>query len=341
MTHSGQLAPIAQPFVKQRRSDPAIWTGTLPGQASPAFAWEDVIDDSEAPPFAVSGTSAPGGVSILKSQSQCPFQAFAKYRLAARRPEDACFGFDARDRGSFLHRALENVWRHLQTRDQLKATSAQERRTIIHGAVDAAVGQQDDSPFHRLAGEAERFRLEEVILEWLTLEEARDQSFTVEHIEKDQSLQISGLPLSLRIDRVDRLRDGSAVLIDYKSGEPKLKSLDGDRPAEPQLLVYAAAMNERVEGLFFAQLKPRALKAVGWSRTSQFPVKGRGRKNTRLDWNQFLQNSNTAVQNIAAEFMSGWAAVDPQPAACTFCNLKPFCRVNEQRGASEDADDAE
>ena len=340
-THSGHLASVARPFVKQKRNDLAVWTGTLPGQSSPRFASEVVIDDSEAPPFTVVGTSAPGGVSILKSQSQCPFQAFAKYRLAARRPEDACFGFDARDRGSFLHRALENVWRQLQTRDRLKATSPQDRRSLIHEAVTAAVGQQDDSPFHKVAGEAERARLEEVILEWLALEEAREQSFTVEHIEKDQSLQISGLPLNLRIDRVDRLRDGSAVLIDYKSGEPKLKSLEGDRPAEPQLLVYAAAMNERVEGLFFAQLKPRALKAVGWSRTTQFPVKGRSRKNTRLDWNQFLHDSNTAVQKIAAEFMSGWAAVDPQPGACTFCNLKPFCRVNEQRGASEDAEDAD
>lgn len=339
--HSGHLAPAARTFVRSRKSDLPVWSGLLPGQAPPTLASDDPLEDGAAPPFHVTGVSTPGGVSILKSQSQCPFQAFAKYRLAARSPEEACFGFDARDRGTFLHRALENVWRDLQTRDRLKATSFVDRRNLVHQAVAAAVGQHEDSSFHQLAGEAERTRLEEVILEWLTLEEGRDQPFTVEHIEKDQSLQISGLPLNLRIDRVDRLRDGSAVLIDYKSGEPKLKSLEGERPSEPQLLVYASAMNEPVEGLFFAQLKPRALKAVGWSRTSQFPVKGRSRKNTRFDWDNFLQSSNDAVQKIASEFIAGLAVVDPQPGACTFCNLKPFCRINEQSSVREDSDDAD
>lgn len=340
-THSGDLAPVAQPYTKRRKNDLAIWSGLLPAAVPPAFVSGEALEDSLAPAFHLTGTTVSGGVSILKAQSQCPFQAFAKYRLGARRPEDACFGFDARERGSFLHRALEHVWRQLKTRDQLKATPHAERRTLIHEAVQAAVGQQDDSPFHQLAGEAERTRLEEVILEWLTIEEGRDQPFTVEHIEKDQSLQIAGLPINLRIDRVDRLRNGSAVLIDYKSGEPKLKGLEGDRPAEPQLLVYAAAMDQPVEGLFFAQLKPRALKAVGWSRTTQFPVKGRSRKNLHPDWDGFLDHSREAVQNIAAEFVDGWAAVDPQPGACTFCNLKPLCRVNEQNGGTEDSDDAD
>ncbi len=339
--YAGMLAPAVEQHTKATRKAPLVWTGLLPGQVSPSSLSEELIEDGQAPPFQAVGTSAPGGVSILKSQSQCPFQAFATYRLSARRPEDACFGFDARERGSFLHRALEAVWTQLQTRDRLRATGVDDRRAIVRSAVEAAVGRQDDSPFHELSGEAERERLEDVILEWLTLEENRQQPFTVEHVEKAQSLAVGGLPLNIRIDRVDRLSDGSAVLIDYKSGEPKLKSLEGPRPAEPQLLVYATALRERVEGVFFAQLKPRALKAIGWSHTTQFPAPPKSKiKNVRSDWDTFLQQSADAVENIALEFLEGCAVVEPQPGACTFCNLKPFCRINEA-GAHEDADDVD
>ncbi len=334
---SAPLAPIARQWTNPAKGKPRVWSSPLAGCAdSPAQV--EVLQDSQAPPFPVPEGTAPGGVSILRSQSQCPFQAFATYRLAAKRPEDACFGFDARDRGSFLHSALERVWLTLQTRDRLKETSQAERRALVQAAVANAVGQQDDSPFHQLAGEAERERLEELILEWLVMEASRDEPFTVEHIEKSQPFSVAGLPLSLRLDRVDRLSDGGLVLIDYKSGEPKIKSLEGERPTEPQLLVYASALKESVDGLFFAQMKPRKLRAIGYSRTQQFPKKGNSQAKARDDWDSFLEAATENVETIAGEFVSGWASVDPQKAACTWCNLKPFCRINEGRGETDDDD---
>ncbi len=333
------LAPAAKPWTEPVKGKPRVWSGLLPRNAPPLVDIESLAD-SQAPPFTVPGGTAPGGVSILKSQSQCPFQAFATYRLAAKRPEDACFGFDARDRGSFLHHALEQVWLQLRTREQLRSTGPAERRALVSAAVTNAVGRQDDSPFHQLAGQAERERLEELIMEWLVLEERREQAFTVEQIEKSQTLALAGLPLSLRLDRVDRLANGSLVLIDYKSGEPKLKSLEGDRPSEPQLLVYAAAVNEPVDGTFFAQIRPRNLRAIGISRTQHFPKRRGGQTKVKPDWDQFLNDATTGVESIASEFLAGQAIVDPQKGACTWCNLKPLCRVNEGKGES-DEDDAD
>src|SRR5207248_9801368 len=133
-------------------------------------------------------------------------------------------------------------------------------------SVNQALNIEQDSPFREQNVLAERERLEELILDWLRIERNRKQPFTVETTEQERSFKIAGLDLRLRIDRVDRLKKGNLVLIDYKSGEPKIKQLEGDRPAEPQLLVYAAAMKQDVDGIFFGQLKPRDLRAVGFSR---------------------------------------------------------------------------
>src|SRR3954454_23900998 len=90
----------------------------------------EVVEDFQAPPFD-SSEPLSGGVGVIKSQAQCPFRAFAEYRLHAQRPEDACFGFDPRERGGYLHRALEAVWKCLESSERLLQASDSELRTLL------------------------------------------------------------------------------------------------------------------------------------------------------------------------------------------------------------------
>ena len=94
-------------FVAKKSKELTVWEGRLPNES---FALEPLEQrpDGQAPAFVAVG-EVRGGTGVIKAQSQCPFQAFAKYRLNARRPEDASFGFDALDRGSFVHKSLEIV----------------------------------------------------------------------------------------------------------------------------------------------------------------------------------------------------------------------------------------
>ncbi|MGI8635460.1 MAG: hypothetical protein ACR2KZ_08660, partial [Segetibacter sp.] len=125
------------------------------------------------------------------------------------------------------------------------------------------------------------------------------------------------------------------------SGEPSRKSLEGDRPGEPQLLIYAAAMGGEVDGVFFGQLKPRNLKAVGYSREQQFP--GRAMGVLREKWDGFLEMSRDSVEGLAREFVEGRAAVDPVKGACQYCHISPLCRVHElaDSGSELGVDDTE
>lgn len=330
-TYSGRLSGLAERFVTPARTELIEWQGKLPRQSYMPIALDE-IEDTTAPPYKQNeGTR--GGASLIKAQSLCPFRAFAEFRLAAKTPEDGCLGFDSRERGGFVHEALRNVWDHLKTHQQLLATPRDELRVIIQDAVEEAVRNSDSGPFEQLISRTERERLEKVIDEWLDVERARKQPFSVETVEQERFHDFPGLRLRLRVDRLDRLRNGKLVLIDYKSGQQTRGKLKCPRPAEPQLLVYASAVGNEVDGIFFGELKAREPRAVGFSREKYFPGPA---AEVKKDWRLFLAESEAEVERLAAEFVRGHAAVDPIKTACEYCRVKPFCRVNE--GARQEHD---
>ena len=327
---SGRLSPPAARFVAPVPKM-GHWRGNLPGESfKPAIL--EGKEDADAPPFQAVGVIR-GGTGIIRAQSLCPFRAFAEYRLGGSSPEEGCLGLDARDRGGHLHRALEFVWQKLQTRDRLRSVSPAARETLVKEAILEAVKDDRSSPFHEVVTAVERERLQEVILGWLDIESSRVEPFVVEITEQERHCELSGLPLRLRVDRMDRLPDGSLVLIDYKSGPQTRNKLKGERPSEPQLLVYASAVGAQVDGLLFAELKPRDQRPVGVTRSKQFDSRSVdviGKK-----WEAFLAESEANVTRLASEFRQGAAAVDPLPGACSYCAQKPLCRVNELGGGEE------
>jgi probable DNA repair protein len=286
------------------------------------------LDDSQAPPLAPDAVVS-GGTQLIKSQSACPFQAFAKWRLQAEPLEEATFSFDPLDRGNFLHDALACVWREIKTLEALRSMSSPEIAAAIDRAVDHAVASDRVATvFREQLRLAERQRLKLILGAWLAIEAERTVDFTVETTEQDSHYELGPLRLRLRLDRIDRLKDGRLVLIDYKSGEPKTKSLDGERPSEPQLLVYAAALGAAVDALYFAKLKARKEGAVGYGRQPHF---GGKKEESEEDWAACLHDWKSIVEKLGREFVQGYAVVDPQPKACEWCRMKPLCRIREAR----------
>ncbi|MBV9675108.1 MAG: PD-(D/E)XK nuclease family protein, partial [Acidobacteriaceae bacterium] len=294
-----------------------------------------VVDDTNAPPFE-SNEVARGGVEIIKSQSLCPFRAFAEHRLHANSPEDAGFGIDARDRGSFLHGALECIWKKLETLERLQNMDALELRELVCAAVREAIEDRHHNPFHQLLNQTERERLETLVIQWLNFERERKIPFTVEHLEGERTVDLNGLHLQLRVDRIDRLSDGSVILIDYKSSDLKIKDLEGTRPAEPQLLIYAAALEENVEGVYIAKPRPRRPESIGFAYQEHFPASKQSRKKT--PWEQIRDESRHYLYSIAAEFVAGYTPVRPEKGACMYCDLTALCRIGEKAKVDDDED---
>ena len=119
----------------------------------------EVVDDTQGPALPA-GVATPGGTHLLKSQSACPFQAFARWRLNAEGLEEGVFSFDARDRGDFLHRALANVWRALKTSARLREMPAAELESVVSDAVTESLASDPvDTTFRVQLRQAESDRL--------------------------------------------------------------------------------------------------------------------------------------------------------------------------------------
>jgi probable DNA repair protein len=335
-TYSDRILPAAAKYLSADFGNWSLWQGRN-AQQSFGPAELERVEDTNAPPYRA-GNRSLGGTGLVKDQSQCPFRAFAARRLNARAPEDGSFGFDSRDRGGFAHEALSIVWNELKTQQALKNYPPLHLQFLVQEAVKTAVRTRSKGPLHQQLSLAEMERLSSVVLEWLEVERERRRSFEVEVTEQKRAMDIAGLHLDIRIDRIDRLNNGKCLLIDYKSGDTSAANLNGERPKEPQLLAYAAAMRDEVDGMFFAQLKPRDPKLVGYAR--EMHIEGQKPFAKDMAWDEYLDDRTGVVERLAQSFMAGEAAVHPLPGACEYCTLAPLCRVNELRcGENKDSDD--
>ena len=281
-------------------------------------------EDAVGPPLP-DGLEQKGGVGTLKDMAACPFRAYAIHRLGARPLEDPSLGIDAREKGSGVHKALEEFWREVKTHGQLYVLSPEDLRAAVARA--AALAIADPTALGRTL---ERRRLERLILEWLELEKKRPP-FTVVEFEAERKALIGGLPIKTRIDRVDEVEGGGRILIDYKTGQVHGSAWSGDRMDEPQVPLYCTSEPEPVAAAAFAQVRTGELQFLGVSESGELGSamkamgldKGRSMAERVGEWDRVLTN-------LAMDFRAGVARVDPKSRkSCDFCHLTALCRVTE------------
>ncbi len=303
------------------------------------------ISDANAPPINNSIKPIKGGAQILKDQAACPFKAFATHRLGARALDTPEHLLSASERGVLLHRALELVWKTTHTLQQLKELDIRALNTIINQAATSAVlrlaGKRPD-----LLGETlvnlEIERLHNLVHTWLKVEMDR-QPFEVDATESAARVELSGITLTLRIDRIDRLEDGSLVLIDYKTGECNIRQWQGERPDDPQLPLYSIslAVTNDVCALAFAQVNVDKQRFLGIARQQNVasgitpPEKIKNWEMAR-EWPDLQVQWRAYLEALMTAFARGEANVDPKNGTtCRYCNLGSLCRVKDARSFSE------
>ncbi|MEJ2307918.1 MAG: PD-(D/E)XK nuclease family protein [Gammaproteobacteria bacterium] len=304
-----------------------------------ATAETESVDDTLAAPVDPA-VIPPGGSNILKEQAACPFQAYIHFRLAADRLEEPVTGFDARSRGTLTHRALELLWQAVESHARLVSLGEEALRAAIRIAVTQALDEErSETGLRQNYSDIEQLRLERLLWNWLELEKQR-QPFRVEETEAALEIELAGLGLSLRADRTDRLEDGQRIIIDYKTGAHFSCDWESERLEEPQLPLYAIASNEET-----------AAAVLAWTGSTPFfsglaaekgILPGRRVRQPALEWDALLEQWRQSLTATAADFMRGYAAVDPaRPAkSCTWCNYRGMCRIDAHLVALEENDDA-
>ena len=298
----------------------------------------EVCQDSLAPaPEQPELDTLKGGSALLEDQSQCPFRAFARRRLRAEPLGEAVQGMSPADRGSLLHRALQLLFTAIPDSEVLASTSVEGEAAVIRAAVNDALEELPRTGLRAApAGwrELEGERLTRLLKQWLAIERQRE-AFRVAATEQDLTVQLQSLRLRLRVDRIDRMADGSTLLLDYKSGTCRIQDWLGDRPARPQLLLYATAEKTPPSALAFAQLRLDNCEFVGAGEQASAPgirteISKLVQGGWEIDsWQSLITHWRGRLQVLAGEFLAGEASVEPQPGACTWCGLQSLCRVDQ------------
>ena len=299
--------------------------------------------DSVAPQWIPSALR--GGATVLKDQAACPFRAFAIHRLNARAIDAAHDGLDHSERGQLVHDVLAQFWRAMPapTRDALAATSFEQRRELLNAAARGALarlGRRRSAPTAALAA-LETARLVRIVEHWLQYELKHRSDFRVVAVEEARTVQIGPLAFTGRPDRIDQTSDGARVVIDYKTGGPVSGAWLDQRPDEPQLPLYLAALEPDAKAIAFARVRAGDFCLSGLAATPELlPGQNRSWEKSFPDWQTLVDHWSVVLDRLATAFADGDAAVNPKrrPQTCRYCNLPTLCRINE-RGATIDVDD--
>ncbi len=289
----------------------------------------------EAGPAIAQGTLVKGGTRILEMQSACPFRAFFELRLGASEMESPQPGLDNRQRGNIVHKALEFLWGKLKTRDGLLACES--LPSLVSECVGQAIAAADaegGADWERSLAAIERERVTALILELLECEKQR-APFCVVESEQVQTVDLGGLQMHVKVDRMDRLEDESLALIDYKTGAVDVKSWEGERPEKPQLPAYAATTKGEVAAVAFAQVKAGEVGFCGYSPKEDVLFAGPfartqpGKAGESLQ--QVIARWHATLCELARDHRAGRAEVDPANPhkTCEYCPLPGICRISQ------------
>lgn len=279
--------------------------------------WE-LVDCATAPLLDITQETVRGGANLFKEQAACPFNAFARLRLGAQTIDPPVIGFSAIERGNLLHDALANIWRDLKDQKNLIALTDETLVNLINEHAQQAIDrlkQKRGTSIGAYYAQLEQERLSALLVDWLAQEKNRPP-FKVIAIEEAVEINFTGLPLKLRIDRIDELASGDLVLIDYKTGNPKAASWQGERMDEPQLPLYAVTANNKISAIAFAQINAKAMQWIG---TGELQVMHEGIFPGKNSWQEQIHEWQTNLQQLAQDFIQGDARVDlKSPAAAQY-----------------------
>jgi probable DNA repair protein len=292
--------------------------------------------DSRLPPPEPGGP-ARGGARLLELISACPFRAGAEFRLHARALEEPAPGLSPAERGEMVHGVLARLWAIL--RDQAGLNSLTD--AALAAELDACIELQL-ADLRRSASPV-RARLLDVESDWLRtniralLERDRARHpFTVLERESPYTVTLGAMSVRVKLDRIDRLQDGSLAIIDYKTGgETGRGSWLGERPRQPQLPLYVQALDRNlVAAVAYGRVRAGESGYAGIAREPSIfggiASFGSDAPPEYESWDDLLAAWRERLLALAAEYAGGDARLAPNPAtACRLCHLAALCRINE------------
>jgi len=238
---------------------------------------------------------------------RCPYRFFALRQLKLQASDELELALDKRDFGNWLHTVLKIFHETLQ---QTPTFDPSARLALINSAAEQAtlVLGLSNSEFLPFAAAWPRVRAG--YLQWLAAHEASGAIF--EAAESWRESPLGRLTLVGKIDRIDRLADGTALVIDYKTEARATTAERINAPLEDtQLAFYAALLTDDTLAAAYVNV---------------------GEKDATHSYAQadVVALRDLLLEGIATD-MARIAAGAAMPAlgegkACEFCDARGLCR---------------
>jgi hypothetical protein len=242
--------------------------------------WDGWLAGEEAgkPASAADGAYSP---TSLERLAKCPFNYFLQNVLGVyetREPEDV-FSLQPKDRGTLVHAILARFWTEVALKRPdpaaLDAWTPAERDALM----EIAASEFEAFELSGLCGkpllwEVQKAEIVEQLGSFLKQDAAFRKSYGLKPLDAELDLETAGDgPIALRfgdgpeflvkgrIDRVDSGRDGSLVVVDYKTGKSLNASAPGlDAGKRLQPLFYSRAISAIMQApavsFFYWQIAP-------------------------------------------------------------------------------------
>jgi ATP-dependent helicase/nuclease subunit B len=179
--------------------------------------------------------------SAYEDLRRCPYRFFALRQLGLHEADEIDTEIDKRDFGNWLHQVLRCFHESLAETPEPPGPG---RVRLLETAAHDVTRSQRLEPGEFLPFASAWPQVRDGYLEWLAAHEAKEHA-VFQLAESEHEMQLGPVKLVGRIDRIDRLANGAAMVMDYKT-EPRAVSLERVRhPGEDtQLAFYAALLDD-------------------------------------------------------------------------------------------------
>ncbi|MGB5325119.1 MAG: PD-(D/E)XK nuclease family protein [Pseudomonadales bacterium] len=283
------------------------------------------VEDSYGLPLLPQPDDGPAQVSVrmLGDYARSPLHAYLRHRLGVEPWQPLEQGLGYRARGIVVHATLQSIWQQLQAQQALLHCPAHVRAARVDTALQAAATRVQRARFRPVPPTLLALQLEVLqreILAWLSLE-AKRPAFEVSALEQKLVYRTADAHLVGKADRVDRLADGSQLLLDYKTGGVSLAGWFDARVSAPQLPAYALALlqdNAALAGVAYARIGGSEPGLSGIASPASAAAAHDGladpaaRKTAnRRNFDTLLLHWRDALQKLLTEAVRGFAAHEP------------------------------
>lgn len=238
---------------------------------------------------------------------QCPYRFFALRQLGLKSVDELDGAVDKRDFGLWLHEVLKRFHEALAAHPTVHAA---EQRDLLDTAAAASTQAMDLGEGEFLPFAASWPTVREGYLRWLALHQATGAVFA--RAETEHTQHLGDVKLMGRIDRTDRLPDGTPLVLDYKTESGAKTASRVKEPLEDtQMAFYAALLpDDTLQGAY--------INVGERDGTKTYPQP------------ELVAARDALIEGVMHD-MACIATGAPMPAlgegsACDFCQARGLCR---------------